>query len=394
MKIKFTFWKAVFAVVMLAGIYSSYVRFFGGLGASSAMTDKAPWGLWIAFDVLCGVMLAAGAFVVTGTVYILNVERLHCISRPAVLTAFLGYVLVIVGLMFDLGRPWFIWHQLLYMNPHSVMFEVGFCVMFYTTVLALEFSPAVLEKLGLTAPIRWIRKALIPLVVLGVILSTLHQSSLGTVFLIMPEKMHTFWYSPALPFFFFASAVAVGLAMTIFESSLSSRTFGRQLELPVIQELGRVLLIVLWINALLRFEDFYHRNLLKAIITPSYETYFLWLELILSLIVPLALLSFRKVRLSAGGLYWTAVCCLLGFVVNRLNVGLTAHEHWMGHHYVPKWTEVSITAMIIALGFFLFAMAVKYLDIFPEEDHAATVPAAAHRSAALPQVEPEMANAD
>lgn len=373
MKFKLTFWKAVFVVIMAAGVYSAYVRFFKGLGAVSNMTDQFPWGIWIGFDVLCGVMLAAGAFCVTGAVHLLNIERLHSIVRPTVLTAFLGYLLVIVGLMFDLGRPWFIWHQLIYYNPHSVMFEVGFCVMLYTTVLALEFSPVVLERFNLQTPLKIIRACLIPLVIFGVILSTLHQSSLGTLYLIMPTKIHAFWYSPALPFFFFISAIAVGLSMTIFESSLSSRAFGRQLELPVIQELGRALLIVLCVIALLKFEDFYHRGLLAAIFKPGYETYFLWVELALSMVIPIAMLSFKKVRLSPEGLYWASISTLLGFVTNRLNVSITGMEAWVGHHYLPKWTEFSITAAIIASGFFIFAMAVKYLPIFPDEEgHEAT----------------------
>ena len=174
------------------------------------MTDQFPWGLWIGFDCLCGIMLAAGGFCVTGAVYIFHVERLHPIVRPAILTAFLGYVLFIVGLLFDLGRPWYIWHQLVYMNPHSVMFEVGMCVMTYTTVLFLEFLPNVLERFNLQAPIRWVKKIYPVLVCLGILLSTLHQSSLGSLFLIFPEKMHPFWYTPAQPFFFFISAIACG----------------------------------------------------------------------------------------------------------------------------------------------------------------------------------------
>ena len=154
MKLKLTFWKVIFCLIMAMGLYSAFVRFYYGIGAVSNMSDKFPWGIWIGFDVLCGVMLAAGAFIVTGAVYLLNIQRLHAIARPAVLTAFLGYCLVIVGLMFDLGRPWFIWHQLIYMNPHSVMFEVGFCVMFYTTVLMFEFSTAVLERFNLVTPLK------------------------------------------------------------------------------------------------------------------------------------------------------------------------------------------------------------------------------------------------
>lgn len=376
MKTKLTFWKVIFCVIMAMGAYSVFVRYFYGIGAVSNMSDKFPWGIWIGFDVLCGVMLAAGAFIVTGAVYLLNIERLHSIARPAVLTAFLGYVLVIVGLMFDLGRPWFIWHQLIYMNPHSVMFEVGFCVMFYTTVLALEFSTAVLERFNLVKPLKVVKACLIPLVIAGILLSTLHQSSLGTLYLIMPTKLHPFWYSPALPFFFFISAVAVGLAMTIFESSLSSRVFGRQLELPVIVELGGVLYVTLWIYALLRFEDYFHRGQLGNVLRPSYESYFLWVELVLALIIPLTILSFRKARLSGTWLYVASCSTLLGFVTNRLNVSITGFETWAGHHYYPKWTEASLTAMIIAMGFFIFAMAVKYLPIFEDEHHA--LPHAAH----------------
>ena len=372
MKFKFTFWKLVFILIMILGVYSAYVRYAHGLGAVSNMTDQFPWGIWIGFDVLCGVMLAAGGFIVTGAVHLLNIERLHSIVRPTVLTAFLGYCLVIVGLFFDLGRPWFIWHQLIYMNPHSVMFEVGFCVMFYTTVLFFEFLPNVLERFNLKTPLKWIKSVMAVLVVAGILLSTLHQSSLGTLYLIMPSKLHPFWYSPALPFFFFGSAIAVGLAMTIFESTLSSRKFGRQLELPVLIELGGALLVVLWINALLRAEDFIHRGQLANIFKPSYEAYFLWLELLLAFVMPITLLSFKKVRQSPNGLYLAAVTCLLGFVTNRLNVSVTGFETWVGHHYVPRWTEFMITLSIIAAGFALFGLAVKYLPIFPAEtEHAA-----------------------
>jgi Ni/Fe-hydrogenase subunit HybB-like protein len=330
------------------------------------MSDQFPWGLWIGFDCLCGIMLAAGAFCITGAVYLFRIERLHCIVRPTVLTAFLGYCLFIVGLLFDLGRPWFIWHQLIYINLHSVMFEVGMCVMTYTTVLFFEFLPMVLERFQLHAPLKWVKHLMPVLVVAGILLSTLHQSSLGSLYLIVPSKLHPFWYSPALPFFFFGSAIAVGLAMTIFESTQSAKTFGRQLELPVLVELGGALLVVLWVNAFLRFEDYLHRGILSLILKPSYEAYFLWLELILAFIIPISLLSFKKVRQSPKGLYFAAVSCLLGFVTNRLNVSITGFETWVGHHYVPKWTEVMITLSIIAFGFFVFSLCVKYLPIFHE----------------------------
>jgi Ni/Fe-hydrogenase subunit HybB-like protein len=249
-------------------------------------------------------------------------------------------------------------------NPHSVMFEVAYCVMLYTAVLSLEFSPIVLERFNLQKPLKVVRAVLIPLVIGGVILSTLHQSSLGTLYLIMPEKLHPFWYTPLLPVFFFLSAIAVGLAMTIFESSMSSKHFGQHLELPIIQELGRVLLVVLGVYGILRFEDLVHRGVLRLLFHPGYETYLFWLELLLALILPLILLTQKRIRTTAGGLYVIAVLVVLGFITNRLNVSITGLESSAGMHYIPKWTELAITAAIIAGGFALFGLAAKYLPIF------------------------------
>jgi len=370
MKLKYTFWKLVFLALMAAGFYATIVRFTQGLGRSTNLNDQFPWGIWVGFDVLCGVMLAAGGFTLTAAVHIFNIKRLRPIVRPTVLTAFLGYILVSIALMFDLGRPYRIWHPLVMRNPHSVMFEVAYCVMLYTTVLSLEFAPIVLERFNLQRPLKIIRGVLVPLVIGGVILSTLHQSSLGTLYLIMPEKLHPFWYSPLLPVFFFISAIAVGLAMTIFESSMSSKHFGRQLELPILQELGRVLVVVLSVFGILRFEDLLHRGVLKLMLQPSYEMYLFWLEIALSLILPLALLSQRRIRQSANGLYVAALLVLLGFVTNRLNVSITGLESSAGMHYIPKWTEIAITRAIMAAGFALFGLAVKYLPIFPAEQHS------------------------
>ena len=368
MKIKFTFWKLVFLALMAAGFYGTVLRFGQGLGRSTNLNDQFPWGLWIGFDVLCGVMLAAGGFTLTAAVHIFNIKRLQPIVRPTILTAFLGYVLVCLALMYDLGRPYRIWHPLVMRNPHSVMFEVAYCVMLYTTVLSLEFSPIVLERFHLQKPLKLVRAVLIPLVILGVILSTLHQSSLGTLYLIMPEKLHPLWYSPLLPVFFFISAIAVGLAMTIFESSLSAKYFGRQLELPILQELGRVLMVVLCVYGILRYEDLLHRGVLKLLAQPGYEMYLFWLEIFLGLIFPLLLLSQKKMRTTAPGLYLAAVLVVLGFITNRLNVSITGLESAAGMHYVPKWTEIAVTGAIIAAGFALFGLAVKYLPIFATED--------------------------
>jgi Ni/Fe-hydrogenase subunit HybB-like protein len=364
---RLTFWKLVFFFLMAAGFYATFIRFTQGLGASTHLSDQFPWGIWISFDVLCGVMLAAGGFTLTAAVHILNIKRLHSIIRPTILTAFLGYLLVCAALMYDLGKPYNIWHPLIMRNPHSVMFEVAYCVMLYTTVLALEFSPIVLERFHLEKPLKVVRAILIPLVIFGVILSTLHQSSLGTLYLIVPEKLHPFWYSPLLPVFFFLSAIAVGLAMTIFESSLSSKHFGLQLELPVLQELGRVLVVVLGVYGILRFEDLANRGALKLAFHPGYETYLFWLEISLAIVLPLLLLAQPRVRSNPNGLYVSAVLVVLGFITNRMNVSITGFEGSTGVRYFPKWTELAVTGMIIAAGFALFGLAVKYLPIFPAE---------------------------
>jgi Ni/Fe-hydrogenase subunit HybB-like protein len=371
----FSFWKLVLYLALAAGLYATVYRFLYGLGPSTHLSDQFPWGLWVGFDVLCGVMLAAGGFTLTGAVHIFNIKRLRPIVRPTVLTAFLGYSLVCVALMYDLGRPYNIWHPLIMWNPHSVMFEVGWCVMLYTTVLALEFAPVVLERFRLEKALRVLRGISVPVVIAGVILSTLHQSSLGSVYLIVPTKLHPFWYSPLLPAFFFLSAVAVGLAMTIFESSLSAKHFGRQLELPILQDLGRGLLVVLIVYGVLRVEDLLHRNVLKLVFQPGYERNLFLLEMALALVIPITLLAFRRVRETAGGLYLASVTTLLGFVTNRLNVAVTGMEASAGVRYIPKWTEIAVTAAIVGGGIAIFGLAAKYLPIFPEEH--AEAPAAA-----------------
>jgi len=361
---KLTFWKVLAAAILASGVWATWIRFAGGLGASTNLSDEFPWGLWVGFDVLCGVMLAAGGFTLTATVHIFNIERFKPIIRPTVLTAFLGYGLVTVALLFDLGRPYRIWHPLVMWNPRSVMFEVAWCVMLYNTVLALEFAPVVFERLRLKKAQRILRSISIPIVIAGVLLSTLHQSSLGSVYLIVPAKLHPLWYSPLLPVFFFLSAICIGLAMTIFESSMSAKHFGKQLELRLLQDLGRVLAVVLSAYFVLRLQDLYHRGVLPMLLESSYETNLFLLEVVLGLMLPIALLFNPRVRQSANGLYLVSVLTVLGFVTNRLNVSITGMETAAGLRYVPKWTELAITGSIVVAGFIVFGLAAKYLPIF------------------------------
>ncbi len=369
-----TFWKSVFLVLVVAGLYSTFVRYAFGLGASTHLSDDFPWGLWIGFDVLCGVGLAAGGFVVAAAVYVFHLDNYQAIVRPSVLTAFLGYVLVVFALLFDLGKPWNIWHPLVMWNPHSVMFEVAWCVMLYTTVLALEFSPILFDRLKLKKASHAIHRMIVPLVILGVMLSTLHQSSLGSLYLIIPEKMYPLWYSGNLPFFFFVSAVAVGPAMVTIESFISSRAFHREIEMPILSKLGKVTAVALAVYLVLKVEDVLSYHLVPYLFTFNLEGILYWVEILAGVMLPMVLLLIPKVRENKRGLFYIAVLVVSGFVLNRMDVSITSierHYSQFGVSYFPSWMEISVTLMIVAVGFGGFAWAVKNLSVFPKEAHAA-----------------------
>ena len=360
------FWRGLFALLMLGALYATYIRVFHGLGGATNLSDEFPWGIWIGFDILCGVGLAAGGFTLVAVVHIFNIEKYKPILRPAILTAFLGYLLVVVALLFDLGRPDRIWHPIIMWNPHSVMFEVAWCVTLYNTVLALEFAPAVLEKFGMRKPLEWLRYISVPLMILGVILSTLHQSSLGSLYLIVPSKLHPLWYTPLLPVLFYLSAICVGLAMTIFESWHSSKAFGRHLELPLLASMARILAVLSSVYLVIRFLDLHRRGALRLVLENRFESYMFALEIAL-MMLPALLLFRAHVRFRPAALYWCAVGIIFSFVTNRLNVSLTGMEASSGVRYIPKWTEIVVTLSIVAAGFAVFRLAAKHLPVFEAE---------------------------
>jgi Ni/Fe-hydrogenase subunit HybB-like protein len=364
---RLTFWKLVFYALMAVGLLVTFQRFYYGLGAVTNLSDQFPWGIWIGFDVLCGVGLAAGGFTLVAAVHIFNIEKYKPILRPAVLTAFLGYLLVIFALMFDLGQPHRIWHPLIMWNPHSVMFEVGWCVTLYTTVLFLEFSPMVCEKMKWRAPLKLFRIISIPLMIGGVILSTLHQSSLGSLFLLVPHKLDKLWYTPYMPLFFFVSAIAVGMAMTIFESWHSSKAFGRKLEAPLLEGLACTLAVVQSVYLTMRLMDLTNRKAWGLLATPRPENALFYLEMAL-ISIPVVLLFIPRVRNNPRALYGASLMVIFGFITNRLNISVTGIERASGTTYVPKWNEIAVTLFIIAIGFALFRLAVRYLPVFEEEE--------------------------
>ncbi len=362
-KFQLTPFRILAAIVLAMGVYVTFLRFWGGLGRVTNLNDTFPWGIWIAFDVLCGVALAAGGFTMTAMAYIMGSERYRAIVRPSVLTAFLGYLLVVAGLMFDLGRPWQIWHPVVMWNPHSVMFEVAWCVMLYTIVLAAEFSPIVFEKLGWNRPLKLYKSVSIVFVMMGVLLSTLHQSSLGSLFLIVPEKVHPLWWSPLLPILFFTSAIMVGFAMVIVESHLSSRAFNESLEKRLVVDLARFLFVSLIVFLSIRVQDIVSRDAVQYLFKNRMETYFFWIEQLL-FFIPLYALSRPVGKISEKSIFWSAVSVVVGLMFNRFNVSITAVIAMTGNKYYPSFYEVFTSFFLIILGVVVFSLAAKYLPIF------------------------------
>ena len=270
-------------------------RFVFGLGATTNLNDATPWGLWIGVDVMGGVALAGGGFVITAIFYIMRREEFHPLVKPAVLTAFLGYLAVILGLMIDLGLPWNIWHMIIYWNPHSPLFEVGWCVMLYTTVLLLEFSPVPLEKFSRYAKIRnFLMKFRFVFVLLGIMLSTLHQSSLGSLFLIMPFKIYPLWYSNIMPIQFFISATALGLMMVAFESLVSHWLYRRAPETNLVAKLGKAVVWVLGIYLIVKMTDLAFTGKLGLIVAGTWESYLFIAEILISTLIPIIDFCYSK----------------------------------------------------------------------------------------------------
>jgi Ni/Fe-hydrogenase subunit HybB-like protein len=361
-------WRIIGLAFLVTGAYAGYLRFTQGLGGVTHLSDTFPWGLWVGFDILCGVGLAAGGFTVSALVYILRLDKYRGLARPAVLTAFIGYLLVVGGLMFDLGHPWRIWHPMVMWNPHSVMFEIAWCVTLYTTVLAAEVSAMVFEKLRMRRSTKVVHALTFPLTVAAVLLSMLHQSSLGSLFLIVPGRLHELWYTPILPLLFFISAMGVGLAMTIMESTLSSRAFNRPPELHLLAPVGRLAGIVLGIYLVLRWADMFRTGALTALWPLDRASGYFLLETAL-ILVPAILFWTERVARNSRWLYHAAQMVVLGFIVGRLNVSVTGFEVVAGKSYVPAWTEIAVTGMLITVGVTGFYLAARYLPVLePDED--------------------------
>ncbi len=369
---RITFWQGLTAIIFTLGIYAAYLRFFRGWQASTNLTDAQPWGLWVGFGTLCGVGLSAGGFAIAAAVYLLGMERYRPVLKSAILLSFLGYSTVCVGMIYELGLPWRIWHPIVFWNVHSVLFDVALCVMCYTSVLALEFSPSLVEKLPFPRfrefYSHWHHRLTIALVLAGTLLSSMHQSYLGALFLIAKGKVYPLWYSPYLTTLFYLSALPAGIALLIIALYLCVRSLNASIEYAILEELSRVMAILLAIYGVFRAFDLARNGALPYLFAPRAESLYFWTEIVLLVILPLALLSQSRVRHNPQLLYWTCAVVTMGFMCNRLNVSITAIDAMTGARYVPKWPELALTVAVLTAGVVAFRQAVIYLDIVPKRE--------------------------
>ncbi|HNR36360.1 MAG TPA: polysulfide reductase NrfD [Candidatus Hydrogenedentes bacterium] len=434
-------WRLVLlALLMVAGAAAFVARFAYGLGVTTNLSDNYPWGLWIVFD-LVWIALAGGAFATAGLVYVFMAREYHPLARPAVWMGFLSYSFVVVTLLADLGRPWNFYHLILQRPEHSAMYEVSWCVGLYVTILALEFAPTLFERFKwqklhdlwrVWSPVYTVaalsvfvflmshslamaalalviftavahltrdshRETGVPiiLIVAAVTLSTMHQSSLGSIFLLMRDKLSAFWWSPAMPVLFFFSAVVSGFALVMLMDVLISYFFRRPYQWNMLAGMGKILWGVLGVYLALRFADIVYRGQFAALfagaghaaVAAGHSGDFGWggaargadyrhilfiVEIVVGGIVPLVLLSFEAFRKQRVLLLCGALLALGGVVFNRLNVVLlgmnlpgTQPGGLVGTYY-PSLIEWVLSLSLIAAAVFFFATGVKLLPILPK----------------------------
>ncbi len=364
--------KTILWAVVGAALVALAARFATGLGATTNLSDVTPWGLWIGLK-LAGVAFAAGGFTIAAVVYIFRLEPYHLLARRAVLLGFLGYTFFVVSLIVDLGIPWNIWRPVVFWNLHSPLFEVAWCVMLYLTVLALEFAPVVLEKHREQSRLcdlclGFLRRVAIPLVVFGIALSVLHQSSLGTLFAIMPHRLHPLFYTPIINVQFFVSCVAMGLAAVIVESYIANFLYRRKVNDRQLQHLGRFLALVVWLFMAIRLVDLVVRGDVAYLIERSWSGALFWFEMVPLLLVPSLLLQWRRVRENRTLLGLVALAVVVGFVLNRVSVAGLATIAPTGTTYFPSALELLMSlGLVPGIAVLIWMFLVEHYEVWQPE---------------------------
>lgn len=376
----------VLILIALNGLAFLAIRFISGIGAVTNLDNNTPWGLWIGVDVAAGVALAAGGFTSAALGHVIHREEYHAIVRPALLTAMLGYTFVAFGVVVDIGRFYYIWHPLIMWNGNSALFEVGICVMIYLTVLYIEFLPIVTERFMnrvnlpqmfefLNKPVdrmlkyldSRLNKTMFIFIIAGVVLSTLHQSSLGTLMVIAGQKMHPLWQTPILPLLFLLSAIAVGFPMIIFESLIASRSFKMEPEMHILSSLGNMVSPIIGIYLAFKIGDIFIRETFKYILLFDTTSWFFIAEMTL-LILAFGLFLSRKVTASPLWLFIASSLVISGVMLNRINNFIIAYNPYYNTvKYIPSFGEISVTLGCIALLVLIYRAVVMIFPVISQK---------------------------
>lgn len=373
----------VMAFFMAAGAVTVLARFIGGIGYVSNLSTARPWGIWIGIDVASGVALAAGGFTTAFLAHILGRHYYEPVIRPALLTAMLGYTFVVLGLMVDIGRSWAIWKPMVYWNPHSVLFEVAMCVMFYLNVLYIEFLPILVEQFkgrvkmpgplaalnGLAENLLGLADRILPrimwfFIIAGVVLSCMHQSSLGSLMLIAPTKLHPLWYTPILPLLFLVSAVTVGYPMVVFETTLATSSLKLDPEMKILSPLTRITVFLLGTYLALKTGDMVIRGTYVYLLDGTAQTNAFIVEMICGIIIPWIMLLSPAVRRSRRWLFIACALIVGGVLLNRINVFVVGYRPPVSeNYYFPSISEMLVTVGFISGLMFLYRVVVTYLPV-------------------------------
>lgn len=377
----------ILIILALNGLAFLAIRFISGLGAVTNLDNATPWGLWIGVDVAAGVALAAGGFTSAALVHVMQREHYHAIVRPALLTAMLGYTFVAFAVCVDIGRFYFIWHPLIMWNGNSALFEVGICVMIYLTVLYIEFLPIVIERFMfrvnlpgllkiLNKPLdgilrilnRGLPRTMFVFIIFGVVLSTLHQSSLGTLMVIAGQKMHPLWQTPILPLLFLLSAISVGFPMIIFESLIASRSFKMKPEMKILSSLGSMVAPILAIYLAFKVGDLFIRNAFQYVLVFDTAAWMFIAELALIISAFLLFLSKKTVD-SPLRLFIASTLVIAGVLLNRVNNFIIAYNPFYNPKmYFPSFGEISVTIGCIALLVLIYRAVVIIFPVISQEN--------------------------
>ncbi len=356
---------AVIAVILI------FKRFIFGLGSVTNLSDGYPWGIWIAYDVVVGTAFACGGYAMALLVYIFNKGEFHPFVRPALLASAFGYTLAGVSIFFDVGRYWQAYNLFLpwFSQLNSVMFEVAFCITMYIFVLWIEFSPAFMEWLKAKGLVNTMNRLMFIFIAIGVLLPTMHQSSLGTLMVVTGRKLSPLWQTQLIPLLALISAITMGYSIVIFESVVSAVSLKREIEMPLLSKLSGLIPWLIGLYLILRFGDLIVRGQLGLAFAGDLKGNMFIIENLLYLI-PLVFLASERNRTNPRTLFWAAVSMLVAGAWYRFDTFLVGFDPGAGWHYFPSVQEILITVGLISMEIAGYMVIVKKLPVLPDLGHA------------------------